>query len=139
MLKNDSVMEGTEVLFMSTTLPSHSEYVYHCRLTSPPNTYLRPYPVVPHRYLNTCFSTTHCTCPSSTVNWVRVLTTEEISFPMLTRYINDLISYLKIVGSTESKYEAKSISIFIFSSIGVAMGLQSIILNIHKILTMYFP
>ena len=56
---------------------------------------------------------------------------------VLAKYMKDLINYMYIVGST--KYEDKSLRIFIFITIGVAMDLQSIILNICRISTVYFP
>jgi hypothetical protein len=47
-----------KVLFLSTSLHAQSESVYPYNPTSPPETYLRPYPIIPRKYLNTCFVAT---------------------------------------------------------------------------------
>jgi hypothetical protein len=83
------------------------------------------------------FFATNCTCLCSTMYRLNVFTTKHISILVLTKYIKDLINYLYIVGST--KYEYESLKSFIFITIGVAMDLQSIILNLCRISTIYFP
>jgi hypothetical protein len=73
------------------------------------------------------------------MNWLKVLTAKKIFFLVLTRYIKDPISFLYIVGSTKSESEAESLNFFRFVIMGVAMDLQSIIPNLLKISTVYFP
>ena len=68
------------------------------------------------------------------VHW---MATKHMSDLVLTRYIKDLINYVYIVGST--KYEDESLKRFIFITIGFAMDLHSIILNLCRISKIYFP
>ena len=80
-----------------------------------------------------------CTCLDSTINWLRVLTAKQISGLVLIKYIKDPINCLYIVRSTKSEFEVESLSFFTFVTIGVAMDLHSIMPNLLKISTVYFP
>jgi hypothetical protein len=71
-ISNPKMKQHLKVLFISTTLHAQSESIYPYNLTSPPESYLRPYPIVPHRYLNTCFVATQWKCLGSTIKWHRV-------------------------------------------------------------------
>ena len=114
-----------ETLFLSTALRAQSESIYPCNLTSSPKTYLTPYPIVPHKYLNTCFVATQCTCLGSTINWIKVLTAKQIYGPMLTKNIKDPINYLYIVESTKLDMKRNHSTSPYLVSIGI-----SIILNL---------
>ena len=54
-MADPKVEQQPDVLFQSTTLPSQSASTYPCKLKSTLEAYLRPYPLVLCRYLNTCF------------------------------------------------------------------------------------
>jgi hypothetical protein len=62
---------------------------------------------------------------------------KQISGLVLTRYINEPINYLYIMGSTKFESEAPSILRLVF--MGVVMELQSIISNLFIISIAYFP
>jgi hypothetical protein len=71
------------------------------------------------------------------MNWLKVLTTKKVSDSVLTKYINEPINCLYIVGSTKSESEAPSF--FRLVIISVFMDLPSIISNLLSISTTYFP
>ena len=85
-----------EVLFQSTELPAQSVF----NLTSSPRVYFNPYPTVQCTYLRMCLVVAQCTFFGSTMNWLRVLTTKQMSRLVLTRYMSDPMSCLSKVAST---------------------------------------
>ena len=117
--QDKSQTEVHDVLFLSIAPPTQSESAYPCNFTSLSETYLSLYPIVPFKYLNTCFVAIKCTCLGSTMYWLKVFTTKHISNLLLTRYIKDPIICLYIVGSARS--EEESLNSFTVVTIGVAM------------------
>jgi hypothetical protein len=109
-----------EVLFLSIALPTQSESIYPYSLTPSPPRYLRPYSIVPLKYLSTCFATTQCTYLGSTMNWLKVFTTKHISGMVLTKYIKEPISLYNL-GSTESESEVTTF--FRLVTIGVVISI----------------
>ena len=73
----------------------------------------------------------------ATIKWtcLNVFTTKQVSGLISVRYINEQIIWWYIVASTES--DEATLNSFRFDAIGVVM--QSIILNLFKISTAYFP
>jgi hypothetical protein len=57
-----------EVLFLFVALPTQSKSKYPYNLTSPSPRYLKPYSIVPLKYLSTCFTATQCSWLGSTMN-----------------------------------------------------------------------
>jgi hypothetical protein len=54
-MADPNVKQQPDVLFRSTALPAQSALAYPYNLMSTLEAYLSPYPIVPCRYLNTCF------------------------------------------------------------------------------------
>ena len=138
-MEDPKAKQHPKVLFLSTALPAQSESIYSCHIISILEVYLRPCRTVSRKYLNTCFTTIQCVYLSWLINWLSALTAQQIFGLVLTKYINDPISYLYRVGSISSESEEDTNSFFIFITIGVAMGLQFSIPNFFNISTMYFP
>ena len=94
------------VLFLSTALPDQSESVYPCSLSPFSEVYLRSYPTVPFKYLRMCFAAIQSFMSKFDHELVQhAYCKTSVGF---TRYIKDPISYLYIVGSTNSESEAAS-------------------------------
>jgi hypothetical protein len=55
-MEDPKVKQQADVLFRSTALPTQSASAYPCKLKSTLEAYLKPYPTVSRRYLNTCFA-----------------------------------------------------------------------------------
>ena len=81
------IMQHPKVLFLSIALPPQFEFEYPCNFTSPSPRYLRPYSIVPLKYLSTCFATTQCSCLGSTMNRLKVFTAKQTwdSFPLTSK------------------------------------------------------
>jgi hypothetical protein len=56
-MDDPKVKQQPDVLFRSIVLLAQSASTYPRKLKSTLEAYLRPYPSVPRRYLNTCFAT----------------------------------------------------------------------------------
>jgi hypothetical protein len=128
--------QNPDVLFLSAALPAQSEFVHPYILPPSPPRYLRPYSIVPLKYLSTCFVATQCTSLGSTINWLKLFIAKHIFGRVLTKYIKDPIICLYNLGSTNSKYEVTTF--FMLVIIGVAIGLQSSIMNLLRISIVYF-
>ena len=70
-------------------------------------------------------------------NWLNVFKAKKISGLIFIMYINDPIIRRYIMESTVS--DEASLNSFRFNAMGVVMALQSIILNLFRISTAYFP
>jgi hypothetical protein len=109
-----------EMLNLSVVLPSQSESVYPCSLTSSLE--------ADHIQLYHAGTSIHSLLQpngivlASTKYWLRVLSAKQIFVLVLSRYIKDPIRCLYIVGSTKFESEAESLNFFRFVSIDVAMG-----------------
>ena len=73
-MEDPKVKQQPDVLFRSTALPARSASAYPCKLMSTMEAYLRPYPIVPWRYLNTCFTTIQWVCLDWLMNWLSTFT-----------------------------------------------------------------
>jgi hypothetical protein len=61
-MEDPKVKQQPYVLFWSIALLAQSTSEYPYNLMSTLEAYLRPYPTVPCRYLNTCFIVIQCVC-----------------------------------------------------------------------------
>ena len=95
-----------------------------------------PYLIIPFRYLNTFFASTKITCLRYAENFLRVFTIKHIFGLVFVRYINEPIIYRYIVASIV--FDETSLNSLKFDAIGVAIALQSNILNLFRIPTAYF-
>ena len=73
------------------------------------------------------------------MNRLREFIEKQISGLVFVSYIKDPIGWRYVVGSIKFESEAESLSFIKFASIGVAMDLQSNILNLFRIYMVYFP
>ena len=128
-----------EVLFLSAVHLAQSESVNPCDFKSHSESYRRPYPTVPRKYLSTCFAAIQWIYLGSHMNWLRAFTAKQIFGLVFVRFIKDPINWRYMVGSIKFESEAESLNFFKFASIGVAMDLQSNIPNLFSIFMEYFP
>jgi hypothetical protein len=91
-ISEPKLKHSPEVLFLSSALPAQFELVNPCSFTSLFEAYLKPYIIVPRRYLKICFAATHYSCLGSTWNWLNMFTAKHMFGLVFTKYIKEPIN-----------------------------------------------